>query len=453
MTTTATEPSGLAVEGSAPEAAAFTRGYRRYALSILLLIYIFNFLDRQIVSILAEPIRNDLHLADWQLGVMTGLAFALFYTVLGFPVARLAERGDRPFIIAGAVALWSAFTAVCGLAQNFSQLILARIGVGVGEAGCTPPAVSLIADYTPKAERASAMAFYTIGSPVGSLLGMVIGGLVADLWGWRAAFFIVGLPGLLLAVAAATLLREPRRRLKAHLAAQQEQAPPLLEALREIRGKRALWRLIFGGAVKSFVTYGMTAFLGSFFFRNHAEEIAVLAQRMGLEATGFVGVALGVTTGVSGAIGAILGGKLVDHFAKRDIRAYARIPAIGMLMAVPFYTAALLSDSVLIGFALLMIPGLLSSLWTGPVYAAIQGLVRPRVRATATASLLFTTNLIGLGLGPLGIGIVSDLISNVMRLGPAAGVKWSILLFTVLGIPAALIYWSAAKTLREEMIN
>jgi MFS family permease len=182
-------------------------------------------------------------------------------------------------------------------------------------------------------------------------------------------------------------------------------------------------------------------------------EIVSLAELEGLEAVVFVGVALGVTTGVSGAIGAILGGRLVDHFAKRDLRAYARIPAIGMLMAVPFYAAALLSDSVLMGFALLMIPGLLSSLWTGPVYAAIQGLVRPRVRATATASLLFTTNLIGLGLGPLGIGVVSDLISNVMGLGPAAGVKWSILLFTLLGIPAALIYWSAAKTLREEMIH
>jgi MFS family permease len=452
MTTTA-EPSGRAAEASPPHEAAFTRGYRRYALSVLLLIYIFNFLDRQIVSILAEPIRNDLGLADWQLGVMTGLAFALFYTVLGFPVARVAERGDRPLIIATAVAVWSAFTAICGLAQNFWQLILARVGVGVGEAGCTPPAVSLIADYTPKEERASAMSFYAVGSPIGALLGMVIGGLVADAWGWRAAFFIVGTPGLLLAVVAATTLREPRRRLKAELAAQAQATPPLREALNEIRRSRALWRLIFGGAVKSFMSFGMTAFLGSFFFRNHGEAIAALAQRIGLEAIGFVGLALGLTVGVAGAIGAVTGGKLVDHFAKRDVRAYARIPALGFLLGVPFYAAALLSDSVVWAFVLLMIPSMLGSFWNGPIYGAIQGLVRPRVRATATASLLFTTNLIGLGLGPLGVGVVSDLISNVLHLGPAAGVKWSILLFTLLGIPAALIYWSAAKTLREELVH
>ncbi len=446
-----TEVAGTAAPEAAPP--AFTRGYRRYALSVLLVIYIFNFLDRQIVAILAEPIKNDLHLADWQLGVMTGLAFALFYTILGFPVARIAERGDRPYIIAIAVGLWSAATAVCGLAQNFGQLVLARIGVGVGEAGCTPPAVSLIADYTPKAERAFAMATYTVGSSVGTLMGLAVGGIIADAWGWRVAFFVVGAPGILLAILASTTLREPRRKLQSLLSAQAAEAPPFREAFAEIRSKSALWRMIFGGAIKSFVNYGMTAFLASFLLRNHGPELTALAANFGLKATGFTGVAFGLTAGVGGAIGSLAGGKLVDHFAKTDLRAFARIPALGMIAAAPFYTLALLADSVITALLLLVIPAILSSIWSGPIYAAIQGLVRPGVRATATASLLFTTNLIGLGLGPLAVGLLSDFISDVMQLGPAAGVKWSIIAFSVLGVPAGLLYWSAAKTLREELIH
>src|SRR5213078_5045417 len=188
-----------------------SRVYRSYALSLLMLIYVVNFVDRQVVSILAEPIKRDLHLADWQLGLMTGLAFAVLYTVLGLPIARVAERGDRPWIIAASVAVWSAFTAVSGMAQTFAQLVLARIGVGVGEAGCTPPALSLIADTVPREQRASAVSIYMLGAPVGSLLGLALGGLIADAFGWRMAFVLVGLPGLVLAATAALTLREPRR--------------------------------------------------------------------------------------------------------------------------------------------------------------------------------------------------------------------------------------------------
>jgi len=215
-------------------------GYRRYALTLLLVIYTLNFLDRQVVNILAEPIKKDLGLHDWQLGMMTGLAFALFYTVLGLPIARLgiarlAERANRAWIISGAIAAWSGFTLLCGFAQNFPQLILARIGVGVGEAGCTPPAHSLITDYVPRDRRASAIAFYSIGTPLGSLLGMAMGGVVADAWGWRAAFLVAGAPGLLMAALALLTLKEPR---KAAIKGAPHAGPGVGEALQEIAGKK-----------------------------------------------------------------------------------------------------------------------------------------------------------------------------------------------------------------------
>jgi Major Facilitator Superfamily len=205
---------------AAPTAIAtpFTRAYTRYAMGLLLAIYIVNFLDRQVVNILAEPIKNDLGLADWQLGLMSGLAFAVFYTFLGIPIARLAERRHRPIIIGASVAAWSGFTALCGAAQNFTQLVACRIGVGVGEAGCTPPAHSLIVDYVLKEKRASALAFYSMGTPLGGLVGMIMGGLVADAYGWRAAFLVAGVPGILFALLVLTTLEEPRRLMARHAA-------------------------------------------------------------------------------------------------------------------------------------------------------------------------------------------------------------------------------------------
>jgi len=193
MTDAAAPAEGLVAEEA--ETPPLSTGYRTYALWLLMLVYTLNFLDRQIVNILAEDIKKDLHLADWQLGMMTGLAFALFYTVLGLPIARLAERSHRPRIIAGSIMVWSAFTVLCGMAGNFWQLVLARIGVGIGEAGCTPAAHSLITDYTPKEKRASAIAFYSIGTPLGSLIGLAMGGMIADAYGWRAPSWSPGRPG------------------------------------------------------------------------------------------------------------------------------------------------------------------------------------------------------------------------------------------------------------------
>ena len=430
-----------------------TPAYRRYALWTLLIIYILNFLDRQIVAILAEPIKHDLGLADWQLGVMTGLAFALFYTVLGIPIARLAEWGHRPRIIAGAVGAWSIFTVLSGMAQNFTHMVLARIGVGIGEAGCTPPAHSLITDYTPKEKRASALAFYSLGNPIGGLIGMAMGGLIADAWGWRTAFFVAGAPGVLMAIIAATTLTEPRKQLSADLAARSAAVPDFAEAMAEIRGKRTFWLIAFGSAIKAFIGYGAAVFMAPFFFRNHAAELEVLASGLGVGVAGFLGLALGLVLGVTGAIGTWLGGQLADRYGARDLRHYLGIPAISTLMGIPFYVVGLTVDSAVLALVMFAFPPILNTLWYGPGYAAVQGLVRPQTRATATAVLLFVINLIGLGLGPLGVGAISDVISGPLGFGPAEGVRWSLLIFVMFGAVASGLYWIARRTIREEMVS
>ena len=261
-------PSDL--DGATGNVRPVSLGYRRYAIGLLFLVYTFNFLDRQIVTILAEPIKRDLQIADWQLGLMTGTAFAIFYCTLGIPIARMAERRNRPWIIGLSLAAWSGFTALCGLAQTFWQLVLARIGVGVGEAGCSPPAHSLIADYTPKEQRASAMALYLMGNPIGALLGVVIGGLVADAFGWRTAFLFVGLPGVLLAFVVVLTLVEPRARKAAAVAREAAQQAPqtsFADVLRVLRRKRTFWLMAMAVSIVAFIGYGHAPFGASFFLQ------------------------------------------------------------------------------------------------------------------------------------------------------------------------------------------
>lgn len=443
-------PSGPAA--GAPVASA---GYRRYALGLLLVVYMFNFLDRQIVNILAEPIREELKLQDWQLGMLTGVSFALFYTVLGLPIARWAERGNRAWIIAGSIAVWSAFTVACGLARSFPTLLLARIGVGVGEAGCTPPAHSLITDSVPREKRASALAVYNLGNPIGSLLGLAIGAVIADQFGWRAAFLIVGAPGLILALLVAFTLREPRR--TGHVEA--AEPPTLGEAIRELRSKRSFWMIAYGVAAIAFIGYGHVAFFGSFYMRNHRPELDLLAAQVGgyfgaeLGALGLLGPMLGVLIGVSGGIGAWLGGQIADRAASRDLRGYVSVPAVAALIGAPFFVAAMLAGSALLSLLLLVVPILLNSLWYGPIYAGVQGLVQPRTRATAAAVLLFIANLIGLGLGPLTLGLFSDLLADQGGLGEANGLRWALLLSGSVSLLVAWCFWSARKTIREEMVS
>ncbi len=416
------------------------QGSVRATLWILLVVYIFNFIDRQIVNILAEPIALDLGLSDTQIGLMTGLAFALFYTVLGLPIARYADRPwtNRPRLIAVALAIWSAMTALCGLAQNFFQLLLARIGVGVGEAGCTPPAHSLIADMVEPAKRSSALAFYALGIPVGTVLGMMIGGVLNDVFGWRKAFLVVGLPGVAMALVVWLVLHDPRRSRSADalLARPPQQTLPFWTAIKAVMGSRAFVLLLAAGSSASFLAYGKTTWTTIFFQRTH--ELT----------PGEVGLWFGVVNGIAGIAGTFLGGWLADRFGATDRRHVLTAPAIGMALSVPLAFMAYRAESWQFALALLFLPTLFNSFYYGPTYSAAQGLVPLRARAIAAAVVLFFQNLIGLGLGPLFFGMLSDLLH------PAYGgesVRYVLFGAAFLGLLPAFFFWRCSLRLNEEL--
>ncbi len=461
--------SDAAAPVAPPAVNPVSRGYRSYALGLLLVIYIFNFIDRQVVNILAEPIKDELQLKDWHIGMMSGFAFAVFYTVLGLPIARLAERHNRPLIISCALAAWSAFTALCGLAQNFAQLVLARIGVGVGEAGCTPPAHSLITDYVPREKRASALAFYSMGTPIGGLIGTALGGVIADAYGWRAAFFVCGLPGLAMALIALLTLVEPRaKRAIAAVRAKAHEGATFAQTLGALLLKRTFWFIAFAAAIKAFIGYGHAPFTASFFLRNHRQQIADMAAqtnatlngvfaRIGLDwavdlqALGFLALALALVSGIGGAFGAYLGGWIADRYGGRDLRAYVSVPGIASVLTIPFYIFAVTTDIAILGICTLAINGVLGTLWYGPVYATGQSIVPPHMRATSSAILLFIINLIGLGAGPLAVGLLSDFLSEGVGLGSAEGIRWALIISALAGVVAFVLFWLARGTIRREM--
>ena len=348
----------------------------RYSVWLLTVIYMLNFVDRQIVNILAEPIKRDLGLADWQLGAMTGLGFAMFYTVLGIPMARLAERNHRGKIIAGCLVVWSGFTVACGMSTTFLQILMARIGVGVGEAGCTPSAQSLIADSVPANKRASALGTFSMGVPIGSLAGLVLGGVIAQSYGWRTAFLVAGTPGVILALIAFATLRDPRPR---GTAADRATMLPLSAVLAQLRKQPAFWWLGAGSALTAFVGYGQQAFYVSFFLRNYSPELTAAAQSVGFAGPlAFIGVALGIVLGVSGGIGTLVGGNLGDRFAAKEPGGYGMVAAISMLIAGPLLAAVFFMGSGLMILVLLAVPLLFKNMWFGPVFAAIQGMIPQR---------------------------------------------------------------------------
>jgi MFS family permease len=415
--------------------------YIRYALWLLLVVYTLNFLDRQIMNILGPEIQKELGFSDTLLGLLTGLAFALFYTILGIPLARFADRPttNRPFVIGGALALWSGMTALCGLAQNYVQLALARVGVGVGEAGCTPPAHSLIADYVPRERRASAMAFYGIGVPAGSLLGLVVGGVLDDLYGWRVAFMVAGLPGIVLGLIVVLTLREPR--VKRVLTAAQRAAAPsasFWDAVREVAASRAFVWLAAGAAITAFLGYGKGVWAVVLFGRIH--ELS----------SSQIGIFYGISTGVAGIIGMWFGGWCADRFGRNDPRHVMTGPAIAMAVTAPLLAWGYWSDNWVVALVLIFLPAVANQMYYGPTFACVQGLVRPQTRAVAAALMLFIINLIGLGLGPLLFGALSD------ALRPIAGVqsvRWVLIVAATLGLAPAVFFYLASRRLAQELRN
>lgn len=408
---------------------------------ILMVVYVLNFLDRQIVNILAEPISRDLNLSDTQIGLLTGLAFALFYTLLGIPIARYADNSNtnRVGLISISLAVWSGMTALCGVANNFAQLALARVGVGVGEAGCTPAAHSLITDSVPAEKRSSAIAFYGLGIPIGSLLGLAIGGALNDAYGWRTAFMAVAIPGLLLAALLPFILREPRKAEKAARALSGDKAREVLStraALKEVFSSRAFVLLAVAASFTAFLSYGKSVWAVILFIRSH-----------GLS-PGETGTLLGVVLGIAGMAGTWLGGMMADRFGKIDKRHILTTPAIGMFIATPILFLGYFATDWRVAIVLLIVPTALNAAYYGPTYGCVQGLVKPEARAMAAAVMLFAQNLIGLGLGPLLFGMMSDAFK------PMAGdesVRWVLYGAAWLGLIPAFFFWRASLRLKAEM--
>jgi predicted MFS family arabinose efflux permease len=409
-------------------------GSRAWVLFILVLVYTFNFLDRQIVGILAVPIKADLGLSDTQLGLMGGLAFALFYTALGIPVALLADRFSRTWIMTAALTIWSAMTAASGLATNFWQLFLARVGVGVGEAGGVAPAYSLIADFFPPAQRARALGAYSFGIPIGSAIGIVFGGVIASMVDWRMAFFLVGGAGLILAPVFRLTIREPTRG-QFDRSGRDHAAAGLKDILNMLSRKPGFWLLAVGASCASMMGYGVFFWLPSFFVRSFHLSL--------LHASLFYGAVLLL----GGLAGIWAGGWLGDRFGHRDHSQFARIPAWAFIATVPFYALGILSPNLGLSFAVLLVPTALGLIWLGPVIATIQHLVQPDMRATASAIFLFINNLIGIGLGTYAIGALSDLLQ--LQFGDDS-LRYSILAGTGFYLIAATFFFVAARYLTRD---
>jgi MFS family permease len=419
--------------------------YRSYVLAVLVLVYTFNFIDRQIVGILAIPIKTELHLSDSQLGMMGGLAFALFYTLLGIPIARLADRVSRTGIMTAALALWSLMTAVCGLTQNFTQLFLARVGVGVGEAGGVTPAYSLICDYFPSKERARALSVYSFGIPIGSAVGIALGGFITSLMSWRMAFFIVGLAGLLITPLLKLTVREPLRGAfdSLRIARDDRSAPAgnsssLLEVMALLARKPSFWGLSLGASCASMMGYGLFFWAPSFLVRSFHLTLLHASLSYG-------GLVL-----VGGLFGIWFGGVLADRYGAKRRAMYAFVPAIAFLATVPFYVVGVLSTTLWISFLVLLVPTALGLVWLGPVLAAIQHLVPAHMRATASALFLFINNLIGIGLGTTLIGLVSDTMR--VRFG-AESLRYAILGGTGFYLIAAALFFFAGRKLARDWVG
>ena len=321
----------------------------------------------------------------------------------------------------------------------------------------------------PKEKRASALAFYSLGTPLGGLIGTSLGGVIADAWGWRVAFFVCGLPGIAMALIVLFTLIEPRaKRVIAEVKAQAAATSTFLETLGVLATKSTFWFIAFAAAIKAFIGYGHAPFTASFFLRNHTDAIATMARdtsiyltdfamaigldwKIELKSLGFLGLALALASGLGGALGSLLGGWIADKFGGKDLRAYVSVPGIAAIITIPIYIFAITTNFALLGICLLTLNGILGTLWYGPVYATAQTIVPAHMRATSSAILLFIINLIGLGAGPLAVGALSDVLAGPMGMGSAEGIRWALIISACAGLVAFGLFWAARRRIRTEM--
>jgi MFS family permease len=421
-----------------PKVKLYSAGYTQYVLGVLVVVYVFNFIDRQILAILAQAIKEDLELSDTQIGALSGVAFGIFYATLGIPIARLADRYSRVNIISICLAIWSAMTAVSGLATNFWQLLIARIGVGIGEAGGSPPSHSLIADYFAPSSRSTALGIYALGIPVGILFGNLAGGWINEFFGWRNAFLVVGIPGILLAILMKLTIKEPPRGYSEGREPSGDEVP-FSAVLKTMWGFKSFQQLSLGAATQAFVGYGAIAWMPSFLIRTHDMS------------SGQVGTALGLIIGIGGGLGTFLGGMICDKLGVNNKKWYMWVPAIAFLAAVPFGAGVFLTDSLTVSLVLYCFPAFLVNLYTGATFGMTQSLAPLAMRAAASALLLFIINIIGLVFGPTTVGIVSDLLHTNWQLTESESLRWALFATNFVYLISALNYFLAARTLEDDL--
>jgi MFS family permease len=441
-----------------PVSPAPGRAYRGWVLGLLLTIYTFGFIDRMIVAVLGQPIKTELGLSDLQLGMMGGLAFAVFNAFLSLPIARLAERANRVAIISTGVALWSVATVLCGSVRSFAQLMFARLGVGIGEA-VVPAATSVISDYYPRERRASAISIYLLAVPVGALLGAALGAWIAQRFGWRFAFVAAGAPGVLLAAVLWLTVREPPRGRHDDPGHAEQVAPPLGAVLKRMIARRSMRHFIAASSMASAAGYGINYFLAPYFLRRFGLSLA------------HAGLLAGLISAIPGSFSILAGGFLADRCARRDARAYAWVPGIGVVLTTPLYLVSFLQGSWPMAAAMLMVTGLVQYAYIPVGSAMSQNMMSPRMRSSSAAIYGLITSLIGLGLGPLLIGFLSDCYARrsyaagsfdldcaaahaqgaACLQASATGLQWGAMTCALLYLGAAVHYLFAAKTVREDL--
>jgi predicted MFS family arabinose efflux permease len=407
----------------------YSTTYKIYILLLLLVVYISNYADRMILSVLMPYIKAEFQVSDAALGFLAGTAFAVFYATLGVPIAIWADRGNRKMIIAISVTIWSAMTAVCGLAGNYWQFALARVGVGVGEAGGSPPSHAIISDLFGPKTRATALGIFALGVPFGLFVGLYGGALVAAEYGWRMAFFVLGIPGLMLALLVMFTIREPKRGASDGITHAGE-APSLMTTVEHMLSQKSLVHVFIGATLTTLVGYAGVQWWPTFVMRSHGLSMTDLS------------LFLALVFGVAGGLGTFLGGYIADQFSKRDMKWMPRIVTIATVIGLPFGVAIYVTEASWVVFALIGVPAALGSVYLPPTYAMTQGLVEVRMRTVASALLLFVINLIGMGLGPLMAGFISD------ALAPAYGkdsLKYALLILTLFNVWAAVHYWIAGR--------
>ena len=416
--------------------ATFVAKRRALTLLLLTLAYFFSYMDRQILAILQEDIIKDLHFSDTQMAILSGLAFAIFYAGLGIPVAWLADRSNRVRIIASALAIWSAFTALGGLATNFWQLLGARIGVGIGEAGSSPPSHSIIADLYPPDKRASAMSIYSLGVGLGAAFGTIIGGVVATYYGWRVAMYVIGLPGLLLALIIWLVVPEPKRGLSdAQIAMDETTKPSLADGFTTLFANRAALHVVAGFTLTSMIGYGLTAFGPSFMQRSFGLTKLDIALKVAPAGAVIV------------AIAAIISGRLADRLTRRHgLYSQSFMVAVFKTIALPLTLCFYFATSAEFAIAAYFCSILFSTAYLGVTFSLIQSQAPIKLRSTWAAITLLINNMIGLGLGPLIVGKISDMLR------PTYGVeslRYSMFVFAAITPWAIFHYWRAGVLLRR----